>query len=70
MCGRHRRIIPRRFPGEVAVLRDVVEGDGAANYRVAYCNIDLQGETVPPGTSVEARIRIGKSSVWMHILEP
>ena len=68
--GTHRRIIPRRFPGEVAVLRDVVEGDGAANYRVAYCNIDLQGETVPPGTSVEARIRIGKSSVWMHILEP
>lgn len=70
MFGTHRRIIPRRFPGKVAVLRDVVEGDGSANYRVAYCDIDLQGEDVPPGTSVEARICIGKSSLWMHILEP
>ena len=68
--GTHRRIIPRRFPGRVVVLRDVVEGDGANNYRVAYCDIDLQGEDVPPGTSVEARIRIGRTSIWMHILEP
>lgn len=68
--GTHKRIIPRRFPGKVAVLRDVVEGDGADNYRVVYCDLDLQGEAVPPGTSVEARIYLGRTSIWMHVLEP
>ncbi|MGI5869492.1 MAG: HlyD family secretion protein [Kiritimatiellia bacterium] len=68
--GTHRRLVSRRFPGKIAVLRDVVENDGTDSYRVAYADIDLQGEQVPPGTSVDARIRIGRTSVWMHILEP
>ncbi len=68
--GTHKTIIPRRFPGKVAFMRPVVEGDGANNYRVVYCDLDLQGEIIPPGTSVEARIRLGKASLWMHILEP
>lgn len=67
--GTHRSIMIRRFPGKVAFLRPVVEGDGTDNYRVVYCELDLEGENVPPGTSAEARIRIGRSSVWMHVLE-
>lgn len=68
--GTHKTIIPRRFPGKVAFLRPVVEGDGSNNYRVIYCDLDLQGEIIPPGTSVDARIRLGRTSLWMHLLEP
>jgi multidrug resistance efflux pump len=67
--GTHRTIFIRRFPGEVAFMRPVVEGDGGDNYRVIYCTLDLEGEDVPPGTSAETRIRIGRSSFWMHVLE-
>lgn len=67
--GTHRSLIVRRFSGRVAFLRPVVEGDGADNYRVVYCDLDLDGENVPPGTSTETRIRIGRASLWMHILE-
>ena len=66
----HHTLIPRRFPGTVGFIRPVVEGDGADNYRVAYCDLDLLGETVPPGVTVDARIRIGRTSVWNHIFEP
>lgn len=68
--GTHRTLIPRRFPGRVAFLRPVVEGDGLANYRVVYCDLDLTGLEIPPGTSVDVRIRIGRASVWGHLLEP
>lgn len=68
--GTHKTIIPKRFPGKVAVLRNVVEGDGSDNYRVIYSDLYLQGEAVPPGTSVEARVRVGRASIWLHILEP
>lgn len=68
--GTHKALIPRRFPGQVDVLRPVVEGDGTDNYRVAYCGFDRKGEDVPPGTGVEARILIGRASLWTRILEP
>ncbi len=68
--GTHKSILPRRFPGKVAFMRPVVEGDGSNNYRVIYCDLDLQGELIPPGTSAEARIRLGRASLWMHLLEP
>jgi len=54
----------------VDVLRDVVEGDGTRNYRVAYCSFDRDGHDVAPGTSAEARIRVGTSSLWMLLLQP
>ena len=66
----HRTLIPHRFPGRVSFARPVVEGDGADNYRVAYCDLDLQGEEIPPGVTVDVRIRIGMSSLWSHIFEP
>lgn len=67
--GTHRSVFPRRFPGKVTFLRPVVENDGANSYRIAYCELGIQGEAVPPGTSAETRIRIGRSSLWMHLLE-
>ena len=65
-----RGLIPRRFPGKVAKLRDVVEGDGDACYRVAYASFDPAEVDVAPGTTAEARIRTGRVSLWEFILEP
>jgi len=66
----HRSIIPRRFNGRVEFIRPVVEGDGANNYRVAYCSLDLEGEDVPPGVTADTRIFISHASVWSHIFKP
>lgn len=65
-----RGIIPRRFPGKVTRLRDVVEGTGDACYRVAYATFDPGEVDVAPGTTAEARISTGRSSLWEFILEP
>ncbi|MCL1909807.1 MAG: hypothetical protein FWG05_02610 [Kiritimatiellaeota bacterium] len=66
----HRSLIPRRFGGHVGFIRPVVEGDGSDNYRVAYCSLDLEDEEIPPGVTVDARIFLGRTSLWKHILEP
>lgn len=68
--GSYRTLLPTRFKGRVDLLRDVVEGDGTRNYRVAYCSVDRAGHDIAPGTSAEARIRIGRSSIWMVLLQP
>lgn len=68
--GTYRTLWPTRFRGEVDVLRDVVEGDGTRNYRVAYSTLDRAGQEVAPGTSAEARIRVGRSSLWNVLLQP
>jgi hypothetical protein len=68
--GTYRTLWPTRFKGKVDVLRDVVEGDGTRNYRVAYCTLERDGQEVAPGTSAEARIRVGRSSLWNVLLQP
>ena len=68
--GSHLTLLPTWFQGEVTLLRDVVEGDGSSNYRVAYCRLDRNGVDIAPGTSADARIRVGSSSLWRLILEP
>ncbi|MGI6495772.1 MAG: HlyD family secretion protein [Kiritimatiellia bacterium] len=65
-----RGLPPRRFPGTVEALRDVVEGTGDACYRVAYASFDPGGMDVAPGTTAEARIRTGRVSLWGFIVEP
>lgn len=56
------------FTGEIEKLRNVIQGDGAANFRVAYCSFDSEGRHIPPGTSGNARIRYGRSSLWRFVL--
>lgn len=65
-----RGFIPRRFPGKIARLRDVVEGTGDTCYRVAYASFDPEDVDVAPGTTAEARIRTGRVSLWEFIIEP
>lgn len=68
--GSYRTLLPTRFQGKVEILRDVVEGDGTRNYRVAYCSLERNGQEVAPGTSADARIHTGRSSLWMVLLRP
>lgn len=68
--GTYRTLLPTRFYGKVEVLRDVVEGSGDSFYRVAYCSLDRAGREVAPGTSAEARIRYGRSNLWLYLFQP
>ena len=56
--------------GAVEELRDVVEGTGDNNYRVAYCSFEQKGRPVAPGTSATAKIRLGKVSIWSLLFQP
>ena len=68
--GTYRTIFPTRFYGAVEELRDVVEGTGDNNYRVAYCSFEQKGRPVAPGTSATAKIRLGKVSLWSLLFQP
>lgn len=63
-------LLPRRFPGRVEALRDVVEGAGDTHYRVAYCSFEHPGEVVPPGASAVARILVRRVRLWEYLLRP
>ena len=68
--GTYRTLIPTRFYGQVEAMRDVVEGSGDNNYRVVYCSFDRKDWPVAPGTSANARIRIGRVSLWSLLFQP
>jgi len=56
---------PRYLPGEVGYLRNVIQSDGAAGYRLVYCSLDTEGHTVLPGASAEADICYGRANFWI-----
>jgi hypothetical protein len=60
-------LIRNYFWGEVEYLRNVIQNDGKTNYRMAYCSFDPGEHSIPPGTTAEARIYYGKSSLWLYI---
>jgi hypothetical protein len=57
------------FEGKVTHLRNVIEGDGEKTYRVAYCTFAAQGLTIPPGTTAQARIYYGDSSLLGYLFD-
>ena len=63
-AGLRRRI----FKGQIEALRDVIQSDGPSTYRVAYASFDPDEHQVPPGTTVEADIYYGSSSLWAYLL--
>lgn len=63
----YKGLIRNYFWGEVEYLRNVIQGDGKVTYRMAYCSFDPGELTIPPGTTAEARIYYGKSSLWLYI---
>ncbi|MFA6931088.1 MAG: efflux RND transporter periplasmic adaptor subunit [Lentisphaeria bacterium] len=62
----YQGIIRQYFRGEVEYLRNVIQADGKTTYRMAYCNFDSGDRDIPPGTTAEARIYYGKSSLWLY----
>jgi hypothetical protein len=64
----YRGIRPIIFEGKVEYLRDVIQAEGQQTYRVAYCTFDPQGHPVPPGTTGEAKLYYGRSSLWFFCL--
>jgi HlyD family secretion protein len=54
----------RRFRGRVDSLRSVIQSDSRHTYRMAYCTFTPGNRSVPPGTSAEARITVGRTSLW------
>lgn len=55
------------FTGQVEALRHAIQSDAQQTYRLAYCSFDPREHAVPPGTSAEARIYYGRSSLWMAL---
>ncbi|MCK5801967.1 MAG: HlyD family efflux transporter periplasmic adaptor subunit [Lentisphaeria bacterium] len=58
------------FKGTVKHLRNVIQAEGRTTYRVAYCDFDSQGKTIPPGTTAEARVyygEAGRSYLWYYL---
>ena len=55
------------FTGTVQRLRNVIQAEGRKTYRVAYCDFDSQGYTIPPGTTANARIYYGYSCAWFYL---
>lgn len=56
------------FEGQVQVLRNAIQAEGSTAYRLAYCSFEPGTNTVPPGSTAEARIYYGKSCLWLAML--
>ncbi len=56
------------FRGKVQHLRNVIQYEGSAGYRVVYCSFDPQGRVVPPGATAEARVYCGRTRLWLFVL--
>ncbi|NQU39379.1 MAG: efflux RND transporter periplasmic adaptor subunit [Lentisphaerae bacterium] len=54
----------RRFRGRVEMMRAVIQSDNTRTYRMAYCTFEPGLHRVLPGTSAEARVTVGRSSLW------
>lgn len=63
----YRGISRTYFRGKIEYLRSVIQADGESTYRVAYCSFDSGERVIPPGTTAEARIYYGKSSLWFYL---
>jgi multidrug resistance efflux pump len=63
----HRGLRTVYFTGTVQNLRNVIQAEGKRTYRVAYCDFDAQEYRIPPGTTAEARIYYGRSSLLYYL---
>lgn len=63
----YRGVTRTYFWGQVEYMRSVIQADGESTYRVAYCSFDSGERSIPPGTTAEARIYYGKSSLWFYL---
>lgn len=55
--------------GEVFEMRSAIQAEGNNTYRVIYCPYEEPAFDVPPGTTADAEILIGKTSLWRLIFD-
>ena len=64
-----RRLFGRRWVrATVGDLRGAIQAEGNETYRVVYCPYEDPGFDVPPGTTADAEILVGRSPLWRVIL--
>jgi multidrug resistance efflux pump len=65
--GSYKTFISTYFYGKVEALRNVIQSEAGTTYRVVYCSFDAKNKHVPPGTTAEAKIYIGKRPLWFFL---
>ncbi len=58
----------RWFHGRVVHMRDVIQSQNQKTYRVIYCTFDDQDLDIPPGTTADVHIYVGRSPLWAALL--
>lgn len=65
-----RKIFRRAWvSGTVDEMRDVIQAEGNETYRVVYCSYDVSAADVPPGTTADAEILVGRVPLWRAIFD-
>lgn len=65
-----RRALSRKWLyGHLVHVRDAIQSEGNQTYRVLYCAFDPEGLPVPPGTSADAQIEVGRTSLWLTLFD-
>ncbi len=65
-----KRLVRRNWtPATVGEMRDVIQAEGNETYRVIYCPYEAAGHDVPPGTTADAEILLGKVPLWRVIFD-
>lgn len=55
--------------GEVFEMRSAIQAEGNNTYRVIYCPYEEPEFDVPPGTTADAEILLGKVSLWRLVFD-
>jgi multidrug resistance efflux pump len=65
-----KRLVRRNWtPAVVGDMRDVIQAEGNETYRVIYCPYEASAADVPPGTTADAEILLGKVPLWRVIFD-
>ncbi len=65
-----KRLMRRNWtPATVGEMRDVIQAEGNETYRVIYCPYEESENAVPPGTTADAEILLGKVPLWRIIFD-
>ena len=65
-----KRLVRRNWtPAVVGDMRDVIQAEGNETYRVIYCPYEPPANEVPPGTTADAEILLGKVPLWRVVFD-
>ncbi len=65
-----KRLFGRNWiKAEVGALRDAIQAEGNETYRVIYCPYETPGFDIPPGTTADAEILVGRVPLWRIVFD-